>query len=102
MAKKNFGIIRLMNTKNAAEIAVLNRIYNLILDIHIRDWERHLLIETKNRIESGGQMQTELSQLEWELRPLALRQNLTPKMADFYREITNSKLFGRGPGAEGN
>ncbi|KST85699.1 hypothetical protein KF7_0927 [Lactococcus lactis subsp. lactis] len=32
------------------------------------------------------------------LRPLALRYNLTPKVAEFYQKISNSKLFGRGVG----
>ncbi|MFC4653276.1 bacteriocin immunity protein [Lactococcus nasutitermitis] len=83
---------------NTEELEILNRIYNLILDRDVRDWERHFLLETKNRIEAGGRMKTELSNLEANLRPLAMRFNLTPKMADFYKSLTSSGLFGRGAG----
>ena len=31
----------------------LNALYNLILDRHIRDWERSCLLTTKQRIEAG-------------------------------------------------
>ncbi|GAA3256699.1 hypothetical protein LMG8520_0595 [Lactococcus lactis subsp. lactis] len=77
---------------------ILNELYNLILDRNIRDWERQCLLHTKVQLENQGQLADELAKLEVTLRPLALRYNLTPKVAEFYQKITNSKLFGRGVG----
>ena len=74
---------------------ILNELYNLILDRNIRDWERQCLLHTKVQLENQGQLADELAVT---LRPLALRYNLTPKVAGFYQKISNSKLFGRGVG----
>ncbi|QSE76216.1 bacteriocin immunity protein [Lactococcus taiwanensis] len=76
----------------------LNALYNLILDRHIRDWERSCLLTTKQRIEAGRPLGQELARLEAQLRPLALRYNLTPQVNEFYQAISNSKLFGPGVG----
>ncbi|AYG00003.1 bacteriocin immunity protein [Lactococcus allomyrinae] len=84
--------------KNAEKQELLNELYNLILDKHIRDWERKQLIDMKNNLVNQERFTDELSRLEISLRPLALRHNLTPKMTDFYEKITSSKLFGRGVG----
>ncbi|RZI48818.1 bacteriocin immunity protein [Lactococcus kimchii] len=79
--------------------AILNELYNLILDRGTREWERQFLLESKNRIEQGEtSLSAELSRLESNLRPLALRYNLTPQVTLFYQKISESKLFGRGVG----
>lgn len=80
------------------KLEVLNELYNLILSKHIREWERKLILDTKNRIENQASLSSELSRLEAELRPLALRRNLTPQVAAFYQKMTSEKLFGRGVG----
>lgn len=67
----------------------LNTLYNLILNSGTRDWERSLLVSAKNAIESGNRLNEQLSKLESDLRPLALRNNLTPDVSDFYRTLTN-------------
>ncbi len=68
----------------------LNHLYNLILNPATRDWERSLLSSTKNALESGSNFDEQLSKLEAELRPLALRNNLTPNMSDFYNQMTGN------------
>lgn len=67
---------------------VLGKIYNLILNPKTRDWERYLLTTTKNALDDKGNFKEQLAKLEAELRPLALRNNLTPDVTDFYQEIT--------------
>lgn len=67
----------------------LATLYNLILNPGTRDWERSLLLEARNALENGANFDTQLSKLEADLRPLALRNNLTPDMTDFYHHITD-------------
>lgn len=67
----------------------LATLYNLILNPGTRDWERSLLLEARNAIENGANFDTQLSKLEADLRPLALRNNLTPDVTDFYHHITD-------------
>lgn len=67
----------------------LATLYNLILNPGTRDWERSLLLMAKNALENGANLDTQLSQLEADLRPLALRNNLTPDVTDFYHKITD-------------
>lgn len=70
---------------------VLGKIYNLILNPKTREWERYLLTTTKNALDDKGNFKEQLAKLEAELRPLALRNNLTPDVADFYQEITGKE-----------
>ncbi|BAV02226.1 bacteriocin immunity protein [Lactococcus formosensis] len=84
--------------KSLNQVEILNEMYNLILSKHIREWERTLILEAKNRIESQENLEDTLVQLESQLRPLALRYNLTPMTSEFYNKISNSNLFGRGVG----
>ncbi|MDR0199674.1 MAG: peptide-methionine (S)-S-oxide reductase MsrA [Streptococcaceae bacterium] len=69
--------------KMTAEI--LTDLTNLILNPGTRDWERTQLVSAK---ESGN-----VEQLEWVLRPHALRETLSPDMTDFYRFLTSSVKF---------
>ena len=73
---------------------ILNDLYNLLLNPGTRDWERSLLSVTKNNLENGTNLDPLLSKLEAELRPLALRGNLTPDVTDFYNKITNNSVSG--------
>ncbi|MHA5128606.1 peptide-methionine (S)-S-oxide reductase MsrA [Oenococcus oeni] len=68
--------------------AQLNDIYNLILNPATRDWERAQLVKLKKAVAAGATFNTELARLEASLRPLALRNNMTPDMTDFYHKIT--------------
>ncbi|WP_461197819.1 peptide-methionine (S)-S-oxide reductase MsrA [Enterococcus sp. N249-2] len=70
--------------------AVLAALYNLILATGTREWERKQLIQAKNALEAD-QVQQGLAQLEATLRPLALRDNLTPDVMDFYQALTDRK-----------
>lgn len=69
---------------------LLANLYNLILNPATRDWERSLLLETKDRLDDGRSLESHLSQIEADLRPLALRSNLTPDVMDFYNLITGN------------
>lgn len=66
----------------------LNDLYNLILNPATREWERSALSSTKNALEEGATIGDQLSKLEAKLRPLALRNNLTPDVTDFYNRMT--------------
>lgn len=66
---------------------LLRELYNLIINPATRDWERHLLVQAKDnrqQLSPTGQ----LKQLEANLRPLAIRDNLTPDVMEFYLAIT--------------
>ena len=71
------------------EQTTMRDIYNLILNPATRVWERTQLLTMKNAVEKGAHFNTELDQLEFALRPLAWRDNLTPDVADFYAKITD-------------
>ena len=71
----------------------LNEIYNLVLDRDIREWERQALLKAKQELETGKREKQVLNDLEAHLRPLALRQNLTPKVSKFYQSISNGKKW---------
>ena len=68
----------------------LNLLYNLMLNPATREWERTVISSTKNALENGKNFDDQLSKLEAELRPLALRNNLTPDVTDFYNNITDN------------
>lgn len=72
----------------------LQALYNLILNPATREWERSLLLEAKTAIENGSKVDVQLSKLEAELRPLALRDNLTPDVTDFYKNMTGDIAAG--------
>ena len=90
-------------------MAWLSEIYNLILHPGTRQWEREQLVQAKNTLETqlatnpkAGKHEKEssnsledqqtrrvLEKLEASLRPLALRNNLTPNVAEFYQTISH-------------
>lgn len=78
------------------ENALLNSLYNLVLDRDIRDWERAQLLAAKQEIESGKAEKRVTADLEAILRPLALRGTLTPKVAEFYQSLGGHQTLG-GP-----
>ncbi|OIM65439.1 hypothetical protein ATX88_09485 [Oenococcus oeni] len=78
-----------MMTKNNRE-EILNDIYNLILNPATSAWERSLLSSAKNAIGEDMNFERQLSKLEFELRPLAVRNNLTADVTDFYMKITGN------------
>nr|WP_088810976.1 peptide-methionine (S)-S-oxide reductase MsrA [Listeria goaensis] len=69
---------------------IINDLYNLILNPGTREFERSLLTKTKNSLEDGANFHNQLLKLEASLRPLALRNNLTPDVTDFYLKITGN------------
>lgn len=68
---------------------VIAMLYNLILNKATRAWEREQLMTTKKALERENDLAVELAKLEAVLRPLAVRHNLTPDVADFYAQLTN-------------
>ncbi|MFQ3565208.1 peptide-methionine (S)-S-oxide reductase MsrA [Lactococcus paracarnosus] len=82
-----------MNEMTLTKEAVLNDIYNLILNPGTRDWERSVLIIAKDELAVTSKVKVPLKKLELALRPLALRSNLTPDLADFYLKITDQPII---------
>nr|WP_282564734.1 peptide-methionine (S)-S-oxide reductase MsrA [Liquorilactobacillus sicerae] len=77
--------------KNQSAAVKLERdLYNLILNPATRQWEREQLLIAKNQLEKNSQQAWE--NLELKLRPLAIRNNLTPDMTDFYTELTGQSV----------
>ncbi|KFN92888.1 peptide-methionine (S)-S-oxide reductase MsrA [Tetragenococcus muriaticus] len=70
----------------------LREIYNLILNADTRDWECLVLIETKDALETKDNVTPQITSLEEKLRPLALRDNLTGEVADFYLKIVGEPI----------
>jgi peptide-methionine (S)-S-oxide reductase len=64
-------------------------LYNLIIKPATREYERQLIIKAKNHSQTEQGLKNALEILEAELRPLAIRDNLTPDIADFYQKITH-------------
>ncbi|ADG41568.1 MULTISPECIES: peptide-methionine (S)-S-oxide reductase MsrA [Leuconostoc] len=62
-------------------------IYNLILNPSTREWERESLLKVKDR-RADVNFSTQLDDIKSDLRPLALRHNLTPDVMDFYLKIS--------------
>ncbi|KRM71785.1 peptide-methionine (S)-S-oxide reductase MsrA [Lacticaseibacillus brantae] len=67
-----------------AQEELMTIMYNLILNPATRDWEREQITAAKNAVGQGESFNSQLAILEGKLRPLALRNNLTPDVADFY------------------
>ncbi|KRO24622.1 peptide methionine sulfoxide reductase [Pediococcus argentinicus] len=70
---------------------IMGTVYNLVLNPATRKWEREQLQDFRNKVEQGANLNVELSDLESKLRPLAIRDNLTPDVTDFYRQITGTE-----------
>ncbi|WP_179394800.1 peptide-methionine (S)-S-oxide reductase MsrA [Lacticaseibacillus absianus] len=68
----------------------LAQVINLFLAPGTRDWERDQLRRAKQQLEQGMRPSAALATLEAALRPLALRDNLTPDVADFYQALTDT------------
>lgn len=72
-----------------AQEKFMQDLYNLILNQGTREWERSQLVETKNAVETGSNIDDQIAKLEATLRPLGTRHNLTPDLADFYLKMIN-------------
>ncbi|MEL5941111.1 bacteriocin immunity protein, partial [Tetragenococcus halophilus] len=72
---------------NLTREEALRELYNLILNKDTRDWERSVLTTTKDALETNENFKVQMAKLEENLRPLALRDNLTGDVADFYLKI---------------
>ncbi|WP_259471315.1 bacteriocin immunity protein, partial [Enterococcus faecium] len=62
-------------------------LYNINLNRNTREWERTQFEEAKEDLAKMSIKQV-IEKLEVNLRPLALRDNLTPDAMDFYLRIT--------------
>ena len=74
-----------MNMQRDAYLAALT---NLLLAPGTRAFEREQLLQSKQAVEQGQSVGASWDQLMAKLRPLAIRDNLTPDLADFYRAQT--------------
>lgn len=84
---------------------LLLRVYDLILNPETEDDERAKLVEFKNNIEKSKDFEKEVMYLAEDLRRLSLlkfknKNNLSPKVAKLYMDISTTGLFekelGRG------
>ncbi|API88079.1 peptide-methionine (S)-S-oxide reductase [Marinilactibacillus sp. 15R] len=69
---------------------LLNTLYNLILNPATRNFERSILQSAKDTLDDDRNLNRHLAEIEAQLRPLALRNNLTPDVMDFYNQITGN------------
>ncbi|CRK84576.1 bacteriocin immunity protein [Neobacillus massiliamazoniensis] len=87
-----------MSAKNKLKIdeqKVLNDIYDLVLDPNTLEQERNVLLSCKNSIEKGGNLFFCIRQLQKDLRPFAIKLELSTKVSKYYVEISNYKTFDR-------
>ncbi|MEY8446274.1 bacteriocin immunity protein [Enterococcus ratti] len=87
--------------KKTKEIeTILSEIYDLILDTKIKEEERTILLTAKNSLEKKHYFPKVMQDLECQLRPLAIKGELTPTIAAFYMKISTlgkfEKELGRG------
>lgn len=62
-------------------------IYNLILNPATREWEREIMVQAKDK-RASVTFNSQIDTLKSDLQPLAIRNNLTPDVMDFYLKIT--------------
>ena len=67
---------------------VLPKLEVLLRDPTVHDWEKKALLTAQTSLKNQVNSKIVLERLEVELRPLALRNNLTANMADFYLQLT--------------
>lgn len=79
-----------MEVVTMTEEEIIAELYNLILNPHTREWEREQLTQAKNQLTEKKQVNQVIHTVEATLRPLAIRENLTPDVMDFYLKITDS------------
>lgn len=91
--------------KILAENALLERIYNLILNEQTSEDERKKLVSFKDEVGDGKDFQEQIIKLAEELRKLALckfkdKKNLSPEVGKLYMDISSTgfikKEFGGG------
>lgn len=93
------GVFHVNKKKKIEEIVLVN-LYELILDSTLKKEERNILIIGKNRIEKNEYFPKVMNDLEYELRPFAIRSELSDPVAKFYMDISDKGKFekelGRG------
>lgn len=79
---------------------IIVELYDLILNKEVKERERVSLIEAKNKLEKQEYFPRVMKDLEYQLRPLAIKSQLTPPVAAFYLKISTIGRFeqelGRG------
>ena len=73
--------------KRLNEDVYLEQIYNLVLDADISERERDILLKSKNDLEQGTPFFRVIYELKTALSPLGFRQQISPKVIEFYTEI---------------
>ncbi|WP_122646842.1 bacteriocin immunity protein [Enterococcus mediterraneensis] len=79
---------------------ILSNLYDLVLDSTIKENERKILLEAKNNLEKNNYFPRVMNNLEKNLRPAAIRGELSKPVAKFYMDISTvgkfEKELGRG------
>ena len=86
-------------TPRSNEEEILSRLYNLILNPDTKEFERKLLLPYKVELGKKGNFLGVLTQLEKELWPYAIKEELSREVAQFYVDISiykNGKGLGHG------
>lgn len=72
------------------EDQLIAEINEILEDETIKNVEQAALIRVKTRLEKGEYMQRVLNDFLTEVRPLALKSQLSPNVGKFYSDIINS------------
>lgn len=87
-------------TKKEVEAKILEKIYDLILDSAVTEIERTSLVTAKSQLEKQQYFPRVMNDLEANLRPLAIKGELSEPAHQFYKEIATigkfEKELGRG------
>ena len=77
---------------------ILSQIYNLVLNPDINTYERTPLLNAKNRLEKNEYFPRVMKDLEFDLRPYAIKSKLSSSVAKFYMSASTAgnRELGRG------
>ncbi|WP_127849957.1 peptide-methionine (S)-S-oxide reductase MsrA [Lacticaseibacillus hulanensis] len=73
---------------------IISTIDSLIANRATTAWEKEQLTAARTALSLGDSLGRTQAQLEFALRPLAMRNNLTPDVADLYFQLTNNHQAG--------
>ena len=74
---------------------ILSQIYNLVLNPDINTYKRTPLLNAKNRLEKNEYFPRVMKDLEFDLRPYAIKSKLSSSVAKFYMSASTAGKFDR-------
>ena len=79
-------------SQNKVEVAMLNRVTDLLLDEHTKDNEREILLYDKHQLEYHVYLPNLIWHLKNILTPLAIGSKLSPGMGKLYCDIVAGNI----------